>query len=98
MNKIIKKLMNPIVEKVLKLLLDNQDLFSTGICDWVESLKKIYLITETELLWMDDYLKNNVPGPRLFIQGFWWNCGEIEPRIEWIQAQLNKNVLDEKNI
>jgi len=90
--------MNPIVKKVLKLLLENQDLFSTGICDWVESLKKINLITETELLWMDDYMKNNIPNSRLFIFGFWWNCGEIEPRIEWIEAQLNKNVLDEKNI
>ena len=90
--------MNPIVKKVLILLLDNQYLFSTGICDWVESLEKNNLITETELLWMDDYLKNNIPEPRLFIQGFWWKMGKIEPRIEWIQAQLNKNVLDEKNI
>jgi hypothetical protein len=90
--------MNPIVEKVLKLLLDNQDLFSTGICDWVGSLEKINLITETELLWMDDYLKNNVPQKRLSIFGFVWDCGVIEPRIEWINAQLNKNVLDEKNI
>ena len=90
--------MNRLVKNVLILLLDNQYLFSTGICDWVESLEKNNLITETELLWMDDYMKNNIPNSRLFIFGFWWNCGEIEPRIEWIQAQLTKNVLDEKNI
>jgi hypothetical protein len=90
--------MNPIIKRVLELLLNNQDLFSTGICDWVESLGKNKLITETEILWMDDYLKNNVPTSRDNICGFWWNCGEIEPRIEWIQAQLYKNVLDEKNI
>jgi hypothetical protein len=90
--------MNPIVEKVLKLLLNNQDLFSTGICDWVESLEKNKLITETEILWMDDYLKNNKPKIRFSMLCFWWDCGKIEPRIEWINAQLNKNVLDEKNI
>jgi hypothetical protein len=90
--------MNPKVEKVLKLLLENQDLFSTGICDWVDSLGKINLITETESLLMYDYIEKNVPQKRVFIFGFCWDCGVIEPRIEWINAQLNKNVLDEKNI
>jgi hypothetical protein len=90
--------MNPIVEKVLKLLLNNQDLFSTGICDWIESLEKKILITETESILILDYMKNNIPTSRDHICGFWWNMGEIEPRIEWIEAQLNKNVLDEKNI
>jgi hypothetical protein len=84
--------MNQIVEKVLKILLDNQDLFSTGICDWVESLGKNNLITETELLWMDDYMKKNIPNSRNFIWGFWWDCGKIEPRIEWIQTQLSINI------
>jgi len=83
--------MNPTVEKVLKLLLDNQDLFRTGICDWVYSLEQTKLITETETLWMDDYLKNNAPRLRFSMIGFWWDCGKIEPRIEWINAQLNKN-------
>ena len=90
--------MNPIVKKVLKLLLNNQDLFVTGLCDWVENLQKNNLITETELLWIDDYLKNNIPNSRNYIFGFWWKMGIIEPRIQWIEAQLNKNVLDEKNI
>jgi hypothetical protein len=90
--------MNPIVEKVLKLLLDNQDLFSTGICDWVISLGKNNIITEDESIFIFVYLKNNIPNSRNLFSGFWWNMGEIEPRIEWIQAQLKKNVLDEKNI
>ena len=90
--------MNPIVKKVLLLLLENQDFFVTGICDWVESLEKNNLITETESILFFDYMKKNIPNSRLFIFGFWWNCGEIEPRIEWINAQLMKNILDEKNI
>ena len=87
--------MNPIVEKVLKILLDNQDLFSNGICGWVVSLGKNNLITEDESIFVFVYLKNNKPNSRKY---FWWNMGEIEPRIEWIQAQLNKNVSNEKNI
>jgi hypothetical protein len=98
MNKIINNLMNPIVKNVLILLLDNQNLFSTGICDWVESLEKNNLITENESILFFDYMKNNIPNSRNYFCGFWWKMGKIEPRIEWIFAQLNKNVLDEKNI
>jgi hypothetical protein len=45
--------MNPIIKRVLELLLNNQDLFSTGICDWVESLEKNKLITKLKYYgWM----------------------------------------------
>jgi len=90
MNNIIKEQMNPIVKRVLTLLLDNQDLFSTGICDWVISLGKNNIITEDESIFIFVYLKNNIPNSRNHISGFWWNMGEIEPRIEWIQSQLKK--------
>jgi hypothetical protein len=79
-------------------MLDNKDLFKSGLCQWVVNLHKKSLITLDEGNILIDYINDNKPTKdwslsRLFLTpnvGFFWRKGCIYPRIVWIKKHLNK--------
>ncbi len=70
-----------------EVLLDNQELFIHGLCDWVMKIKRKRLITWDEAELIIKTLHNNKPKDILNGE-FYWVKGDIEPRLEWIKGNL----------
>ena len=74
-------------KELFELMLTRPDLFKTGICMWSFNLYVKRLITPDEHDLLDNYLELN----SLRDDGYyWWEEGQIEPRIEWIKEQIEK--------
>ena len=46
-----------------------------------------YIFTNKEKDILNDYLEANNPTDTTW---YWWNPGEVAPRLDWIDKQLNK--------
>jgi len=78
------------IKDLLQVMLDNQDLFETGLCLWNTRLWKEGLITTREYLLLHIYFRQNTPAHYYDLEDcYWWDGGFIEPRIEWINEHLN---------
>lgn len=73
------------LKELFELMLNHQNLFNTGICNWYYRLHSRELITWKEYWLIDDYIKNNFRK-----DGYAFPKGEIEPRIKWIKKQIKK--------
>lgn len=76
--------------RVLKLLLDNPAMFESGICGWVYRLHVKNKITKIELGLFDELLEDSLPKRDVEEDWFSWEPGLIEPRLKWIEGQINK--------
>jgi hypothetical protein len=74
-----------IVRKVLKMMLENQDLFKSGLCSWVDELKNCGKIYYSEFCTVRRFIKAFKPAN---CNLYWWTPAEIEPRITWIKEQI----------
>ena len=73
-------------KELFELMLTRQDLFRSGICCWSCMLHNERLITYYEYFLLRNYLNLN----SLKDEGYWWEFGKIEQRIEWIKQQIEK--------
>lgn len=86
-----------------QLLLDNQDLFRNGLCNWVGDLHRFRgLIDEDECTLLLELISskrpsfipllNNIYNPdrKKYDSVFYWEQGCIKPRIKWIKKNLMK--------
>jgi hypothetical protein len=82
------------IKKLLQLMLDNQDLFTSGLCNWVTNLRMKNIICENEYNIILDYINKNAPFlHRLNIfktEPFYWKEGDIAPRIKWLKKHIAK--------
>ena len=76
------------MKQLLELMLEHQELFEVGLCFWATNLYKYNLITYDELIILRKHIKKNKPVNAG--RTFYWNYGEINPRIEWINQQIEK--------
>jgi hypothetical protein len=78
------------IKKLLRVMLSNQRLFETGLCNWTTSLADSNLITRQEMTILKSYMNKN--DPSLFstsiISPYWFPKGEIQPRLDWINYHL----------
>lgn len=74
--------------KVLKLLLDNPEMFESGMCGWVYRLHVKNKITKIELALFDELLEDSLPKRDVEEDWFSWEPGKIEPRLKWIEEQI----------
>lgn len=58
-----------------------------GMCLSASELRDFREISHEEHLSIKEYLKNNKP---VLCMGmvYWWNRGDKEPRIEWLEKQI----------
>lgn len=82
------------IKELLELMLHNKRLFFTGLCNWASNINMSY--DEYQLL--KDYIKKNRPSMfssfDAFINcknKFYWEQGNITPRIEWIKKHIKLN-------
>jgi hypothetical protein len=84
-------------KELLKLMLERQDQFAKGLCLWVTLLNWSGIITYDECCLLEEYIHNNRPSMFSSLSAFknrrgyyYWNKGDITPRIKWINKQIEK--------
>lgn len=84
-------------KELLQLMLDNEQLFFTGMCDWICDLEESEIITYREFSHLRCYIGANEPVNnwlyRLFkifcyTYGFWFPEGWLWPRRRWIKQHI----------
>lgn len=85
------------IKELLKVMLDNQKLFKNGLCTWNKMLYKNNIITFDEYFEVETFIRQNRPSAFSSIDAFkhskdafYWECGNITPRIKWINKHINK--------
>ena len=78
------------IKELLIVLRDNLkdyfDLYCNGMCLVIKELYWHDLISEEEESILTNYLEDNKP----IDQMYWFVPGEIEPRLEWLNQQIEK--------
>jgi len=92
---------NRTIKELLQLMLDNQKLFSTGLCFWTIKLFSSRLITENEYFLLNDYIKANRPSKYSSIDAYkyrntnlYWKENNIKPRIKWLNKHIKLNSIN----
>lgn len=87
------------IKELLEVMLENQNLFQTGLCLWARYLLDKHVITISEYDCLDCYIKKNRPFILSSLSAFnhrnrtfYWDNGEIKYRINWIKKHINKQV------
>lgn len=83
------------LKHTLSIMLENPDLFKTGLCRWATLLYYRGDFTHKEYSNLYYYIINNRPWTfkSLFVKPsskYYWTEGDIEPRIKWIKKQIKK--------
>jgi len=85
-----------IVQKVLLTLLKQKQLFSSGLCGWVNELYSRRLISGEELDVTRVYIDSNRPNKYSSLSAYvsydskyYWPEGKIERRLQWINKHLD---------
>ena len=85
------------IKELLQVMLANQDLFKTGLCNWSLQLEIWSIISEEEEMLLKDYIWENRPSKWSSVDAFkrrndtyYWVCGDIQPRIKWIEKHIKK--------
>lgn len=96
---------NRTIAELLKLMIENQDCFYLGLCDWPHNMYRVKkIITMSECIILEDYVKANRPSAFSSWDAFkrrnrrlYWPMGDIRPRIKWINQHLNKLTKSQSN-
>lgn len=61
-----------------------------GMCGEINEMYKLDFINDYELDILYDFIKTNTPTNFDEDYGYWWNVGEKQPRIDWLDEQISK--------
>ena len=87
------------IHELIKVMLDNQYYFSTGLCGWCLNLLIVNQISEEEFVILKKYIKNNKPFNLFQLKyffkhksesSFYWKPDDINPRIKWLNKHIKK--------
>ena len=84
----IKKQSTRSIKELLELMLEHQKLFGNGLCFCSTYLHFKDLISSAEKELLSEYIKSNKPKNAGYF--LYWEEGNIAPRIEWINTQIEK--------
>ena len=92
------------IVELLELLLQNQNRFESGLCNWVNSLYFVDIITNDEFRELKTFIKKNRPSKFSSCSAFikrnsewYWKENKIKPRIKWIKKHITK-LKSEQNV
>lgn len=95
---------NRTIAELLELMVENQDCFYLGLCDWSHKMYRAKIITMSECIILEDYVKANRPSAfsswdafKHRKKRFYWTMNDIHPRIEWINQHFNKLTKSQPN-
>jgi hypothetical protein len=86
------------IKELLQLMLDNKHFFQAGLCNWAANLRYYDIINIEEHYIMHQYIRDNRPFLLSSIdafkhrnKAFYWEFGDIKPRIKWLKKHIAKN-------
>ena len=77
-------------KELIEIMLDNEDLFVTGLCKWLHQIYFYELISFTEYEMLLFIFADNRPYTEIGIGYYWWQSGNIEPRIDFLNDLIKK--------
>lgn len=85
------------IQNAFKVMLRYQYLFSTGLCSWWKSVVNSGLLGVNFTLYaiVLQYLNRHKPKVT-FDRNYWWEGGNLQPRVKWLNKQiklLDKEIL-----
>lgn len=78
------------IRELLKIMLDNQELFQTGLCGWCHKLYFKDIITKDEYYIIRNYIYK-YPTKRYKTaanSSYYWEIGDIDSRIKWLKKHI----------
>lgn len=94
------------IKELLELMLENKDLFKSGLCMWIHTLCISNIISVSEAYLLSTFITKNRKTPILSVQDLWyrqeiknywgnyinfyWKECKITPRIHWIEYQIKQ--------
>lgn len=86
------------IKELLELMLEHQECFSAGLCQWNDRLYLNNIITCEESDELQYYINNNRPSKYSSLDaynhqhsGYYWADRNIKPRIKWLKKHIKKN-------
>ena len=76
------------IKELLQLMLEHQELFTSGLCTWKFELWVKSLITFDEYLLLGVFVDANRPSKYSLLYAYYWKPGNIKPRIKWIKKHI----------
>ena len=83
------------IKELLQLMLEHQELFVSGLCQWTYALEYRYLITSDEQMTLRYFINHNRPSKYSSIAAYknknlnyYWESKIIKPRIKWIKKHI----------
>ena len=84
-------------KELLQLMLDHPSKMGVGLCFWSSSLIVDNIITHHEFKSLRNYIHDNRPSKYSSLSAYrnrdnsyYWDQGDIAPRIKWIKKQIKK--------
>ena len=79
-------------KELLQILLNNERLFTRGLCKLTLDLLVREVITENEYQYIKEYLysSNVITLRKLFGRSYFWKNGEWKPREKWLKSKIKK--------
>lgn len=84
------------IKELLQVMLENQQHFEKGLCQWIGDLYADDVITKEEYFELDLYRFKNKPVIPSWWRitrmstNYWWQAGDIKPRLKWIHKHIAK--------
>ena len=75
------------ISEIIDIVLENQDLFETGLCKWMSNLYMTDKLTWWEYRRLYDVMLRNSFKRQIGV--YWWEEGDIQPRIEFLKQIKN---------
>ena len=81
------------IKELLQLMMDNQRLLKSGLCELALILYLRGVISGGEKNFIYDYISAHPPTNVITVgkQVWFWNKGDIEPRIDWLNTHIKLN-------
>lgn len=78
------------IKELLQLMLDNKHKFTYGLCSLNDNLWMDDIVTNDEYFELMNYINNNPP-KKVYSDIYFWEKGNIKPRLEWIEQHIKFN-------
>jgi hypothetical protein len=83
------------IKELLQLMLEHQELFESGLCNWIFELRYQKIINIEERTSLHRFIKENRPSKYSSIDAFkhrdrmyYWERNNIKPRIKWLKKHI----------
>jgi hypothetical protein len=71
--------------RLFQIMLSHPEKMGTGLCSWNHFMYDFGYFSQEEYLLVLEYIRAHK-----LKAVFWWDRGELEPRVQWLEEQIKK--------